>query len=114
MAQVRYEDLYASSMVVGTEKALAGRLDTAVAGVTSTEAEHKRVTGFLGRCANTGYAVLRLAGRTIATLDLAVMHVLTDFAALDIVVPVGQTLAVGMMSSTGTAAGSCTLRYEVG
>jgi len=114
MAEVRYEDLYDAAAVAGTEQHLKGRLDSAVEGVTSTEDEHKRVTGFMGRCANTGYLIFRLAGRTVGTVDLAVMNALTEFAPLDIDVPVGQTLAVYEMSTSGTGSCSCTLRYEVG
>ncbi len=113
MAQTRYEDLHDAAAVVGTEQHLKGRLDTAVDGVTSTEDLHKRVTGFMGRCANTGYFVFRLAGATIATLDAAVVNALTDFSPLDIDVPAGQTLAVYHMSSSGTGSSSMTLRYEL-
>jgi len=111
--QTRYEDLYDAVAVVGTEQPLVGRLDSAVAGVGSTESTHKKVTGFMGRCANTGYLVFRLAGVTIATIDLAVMNALTGFSPLDIDVPVGQTFSIGEMSSSGTALCSCTVRYEV-
>lgn len=110
---VRYEDLFDAAAVVGTEQALLGRLDPAVAGVTCRRGEKVRVTGLLGRCANVGYLVLRLAGKTLAILDLAIVNVLTDFAAMDIDVPEGQTLSVGEMSTSGTGACSCTLRFEV-
>ena len=114
MSDVRYEDLYDAAAVVNTEQHLLGRLDSAVAGVTSTASEHKKVTGFMGRCANTGYLIMRLAGKTISVLDLAVVNALTEFAALDVDVPDGQTLGVFEMSTSGTALCSVTLRYEVG
>lgn len=114
MADVRYEDLYDAAAVVGTEQALVGRLDSSVLGVASTPDEVKKVTGIMGRCGNTGYLVGRLAGKTIVTMDLAVLNALTEFAPLEIAVPPGQTFALGEMSSSGTAACSATVRYEVG
>ena len=114
MADIRYEDLYDAAAVENAEQHLKGRLDTAVDGVSSTAGEKKRVTGFMGRCANTGYLILRLAGKTLSTIDLAVMNALTEFSPLDVEVPEGQTLAVYELSTSGTAACSVTLRYEVG
>jgi len=114
MADIRYEDLYDAAAVADAEQHLKGRLDTAVDGVSSTIGEKKRVTGFMGRCANTGYLILRLAGRTVSVIDLAVMNALTEFAPLDVDVPEGQTLSVHELSTAGTALCSCTLRYEVG
>ncbi len=114
MADIRYEDLYDAAAATNVEQHLKGRLDTAVDGVTSTGAEHKRVTGFMGRCANTGYLIVRLAGKTLATIDLAVMNALTEFSPLDVDVPDGQTLGLFELSTTGTALCSVTLRYEVG
>jgi len=114
MPDVRYEDLYDAAAVADAEQHLKGRLDTAVDGITSSAAEPKKVTGFMGRCANTGYLIFRLAGKTIATIDLAVMNALTEFAPLDIDVPPGQTLGVFELSTSGTALCSVTMRYEVG
>jgi hypothetical protein len=113
MGMKRYEDLYRSSSTVGTEGALAGRLDPAVLGVTSVEGQVKKVTGIMAKCANTGYVVGRLAGTTVFTFDMACLHARQEFAPLDIPVPVGQTLALGHMSSSGTAAITATLQYEL-
>lgn len=113
MAEKRYEDLYASVCVVETEKPLVGRLDSAVAGVTSTADEHKRATGINGICANTGYLVGRLGSVTKFVIGIATLNGLAQFAPLDIEVPIGQTLSVHEMTSVGTAACEVTLQYEL-
>jgi hypothetical protein len=114
MADVRYEDLFDAAAVANAEQHLKGRLDSAVDGVQSTADEPKRATGFMGRCANTGYLIFRLAGKTVSVLDLAVVNALAEFAALDVAIPPGQTLSVHELSTTGTGSCSCTVRYEVG
>ena len=114
MPDIRYEDLHDAAAAVDSEQQLKGRLDSAVDGITSTDTEHKRVTGIMGKCANSGYLILRLAGLIKSTFDLTVLNALSGFAALDIEVPVGQTLAVYELSTTGTAICTVTLRYEVG
>jgi hypothetical protein len=114
MAETRYEDLYDAAAVVGTEQSLVGRLDAAVLGITSRPDEVKRVTGLAGRCSNTGYLIARLAGKTVLTMGLATLNALTSFAALDIPVPVGQTLAFYEQSSSGTGACEVIIQYTIG
>lgn len=109
---IKYEDLYDAAAVVGTEQPLIGRLDSAVTGVTSTADDPRRATGLMGRCANTGYLIGRLAGKTVFTMDLAIMNALTDFAALDLEIPPGQTLSLYEQSSAGVALCSVTVRHE--
>lgn len=113
MPEVRYEDLYDAAAVVNTEQKLAGRLDSAVDSILSTADERKRITGFMGRCANTGYVIIRRKGTTISTLDLAVINALTEFAPLDIPIDVGEEVTFHELSTSGTAACSLTVRYEV-
>jgi hypothetical protein len=113
VAQTRYEDLYAGTCSETAESQLKGRLDPNVTGVTSTDKEKAKVTGILGRTSNAGYLVARLAGQTIATMDLGVLNDLVEFARLDVDVPVGQTFGLWAASSSGTAACAVTIRYEV-
>jgi len=112
MPGVRYEDLYDGAASETAEVALKGRLDSAVAGVTCPKGEKRRVTGLMGRTANLGYLVARLAGQTILTFGLEVLNVGLDFAPLDVDVPEGQTLAFYEKSTSGTGVCELTVRYE--
>jgi hypothetical protein len=113
MAKVIYQDLYDAAAVANVEQQLLGRLDPGVQGITSTESEKKRVTGLIGRCANTGYLIGRVGGQTLFTIDLAILNVLVWLLPLNIEVPVGQTLGLFEMSTSGTAACSVTAQYEL-
>lgn len=113
MAEIRYEDLYDAAAVVNTEQLLKGRLDSSVDGIMSTESEKKKITGFMGRCSNTGYLIVRLAGKTVSVIDLAVMNALTEFAPLEIDIPVGQKVSFHELSTSGTGSCSVTVQYEV-
>ncbi len=114
MAETRYEDLYAATTSTSVETLLAGRLDAAVQGVTSTEDEKKTVTGIIGRTANVGYLIIRLAARTVATIDLASLNGMSVPLPLNIPVPVGQTLGFSAKNSSGTALIAVTALYEKG
>lgn len=111
---VRYMDFFDAAAVADETQILANRLDAAAVSIVGSEAEPKRVTGFMGRCANSGYLVFLRNGQVISTIDLAVMNALTEFSPLECDLGAGDRLAVHEMSTTGTALCSCTMRYEVG
>jgi hypothetical protein len=112
MPGIRYEDLYAGEASESEEVQLKGRLDSALDGITCPGGEKRRVTGIMGRTANLGYLVARLAGKTLLTFALEVLNVAVDFAPLDIFVPEGQTLAFYEKSTSGAGVTELTVRYE--
>lgn len=111
---VRYMDFFDLAAVADAVQVLANRLDPAAVSLMGSAAEPKRVTGFMGRCANSGYLVFVRNGHTMATIDLAVMNALGEFSPLECDLAAGDRLAVHELSTTGVASCSCTLRFEVG
>lgn len=114
MTGIRYEDLYDSAASESVEVQLKGRLDSAVQGITCPGGEKRKVTGIMGRTANLGYLVARLAGKTVLTFALEILNVGVDFVSLDIDVPAGVTLAFYEKSTSGTGVCEVTVRYELG
>ena len=114
MADVRYEDLYDAAAVADEEQTLKGRLDDSLDGVVASAREPKRITGFMGKTANSGYLIFLRNGQTLSTIDLAVMNALTEFSPLECDLGPGDHLAVHELSTVGVASCSCTIRYEVG
>jgi len=111
--ETRYEDLNQDTVTTTAEAALVGRLNAAVLGVTSTTKEKKKVTGVMAKCANLGYLIGRLGGKTVFTFDMACLNAMLTFADLQIDVAVGETLALSHKSTSGGAPVSATLRYEL-
>jgi hypothetical protein len=107
-------DLYAAAQVVGTETALANRLDTGISGVTSTDTKKRKLVAVSGRCANTGILIARLDGDPRLTLDLATLNAATFPIPVEVEVPAGQTLTVKGLSSSGTAAIAVVLHVQKG
>jgi len=105
-------DLYAAAVVVGTEAALVNRKDPSIIGVQSTANSQKKATWLAGRSANVAVIMGLLAGEMVFSLDGLVLNGITALLPIDVPIPVGQTLTIKALSSSGTAAQGVTVGYD--
>lgn len=108
---IRYMDFYAASVVAGTEKALANRVDSALVSLNGSAVAANGVTGIAGHTSNDGYVVLYLNGVPIISIGAEVLNAQEDFVVLDITLSPGDVLGVSHKSPSNTGAVAVTLRY---
>lgn len=97
-------DLYASVVVVGTERQLVNRLDSGIDCVKATADTPRRLVGLQGATANTGYVVGRVEQLPVVTVDMALLNGLDQVVPMDIPLAAGQELKFYAQSAVGTAA----------
>ena len=105
-------DLNVAASVQNTETVLTNRRDTGISGVSAEDGKAKLVKGIIGRLADAGLFIGRIAGEMVFSVSTVTLNAMLTFMPLDIPVPVGEKLSVYVYNTAGTTAAGVTVLYE--